>query len=83
MKELNTDLGTINAMIEKKTVKNKHKARLQEKYKIRRKGIKLVRVEVKQRIQAKGLRIRRYNNRINRYQQTDYSVIMKGNSTNK
>ena len=55
-------------MIEKKTVKEKHKTRLPEKY-IRQKGIKLVGEEIKQRIQAKGLKIRRYNNRINQYQQ--------------
>ena len=52
-------------MIEKKTVKEKHKVRLHEKYKIRQKGIKLVVEEIKQRIQAKGFKIRRYNNRFN------------------
>ena len=52
-------------MIEKTTVKDKHKVRLQEKYKIRQKGIKLVVEEIKQRIQAKGFKIRRYNNRFN------------------
>ena len=55
--------------MKKRTVKEKHKTRLEEKHKIRQKGIKLVREEIKQRIQEEGLKIRRFNNRINQYQQ--------------
>ena len=47
VKELNRYLGRINSLIEKNTLKERITGRLQQKYKIKQKGLKLVREEIK------------------------------------
>ena len=69
MKGLNRDQGRINSLIEKNTLKERITVRLQQKYKIKQKGLKLVREETKQRIKADSAKIKRYNNRISQYYQ--------------
>ena len=49
-KELSRDLGRMNSLIEKNTLKERITGRLQLKYKIKQKGLKIVREEIKQKI---------------------------------
>ena len=56
-------------LIEKKKIKHKHRSCLQNKYKIPQKGLATVKEEILQRIKAITGKIKRYNNRINQYQQ--------------
>ena len=65
---MNKDLGRVNALIQQKTIKKKHKDTLQRRYKIQQKGLGLVE-EIKQRIVPKTAKIERFSNRINQYQQ--------------
>ena len=69
MKELSRDLDFVNNLLEKRNIKKKHKARLERKYSIRRKRLNIIREEIKQRIEAVGAKIKRFNSRINQYQQ--------------
>ena len=69
VKEMNQDLGRINTLLEKKPIKKKHSERLQRKYNMKMKGLKVVREEIKQRIKAKVGKITRYQNRLSQYQQ--------------
>ena len=69
MKELSRDLDFVNNLLEKRNIKKKHKARLERKYNIRRKRLNIIREEIKQRIEAVGAKIKRFNSRINQYQQ--------------
>ena len=48
VKILNKDLGRVNALIQQKTIKKKHKDTLQRRYKIQRKGLRLVKEEMKE-----------------------------------
>ena len=69
MKELSRDLDFVNNLLKKRNIKKKHKARLERKYSIRRKRLNIIREEIKQRIEAVGAKIKRFNSRINQYQQ--------------
>ena len=69
IKILNNDLGRVNALIQQKVVKRKHKDTLQTRYKIQQKGLGVVKEEIKQRIVAKSSKIKRYTSRITQYQQ--------------
>ena len=66
---MNKDLGRVNALIQQKTIKKKHKDTLQRRYKIQQKGLGLVKEEIRQRIVAKTGKIKRFSNRINHYRQ--------------
>eukprot|EP00112_Aurelia_sp_Birch-Aquarium-sp1_P022216 Seg6175.2 transcript_id=Seg6175.2/GoldUCD/mRNA.D3Y31 product="hypothetical protein" protein_id=Seg6175.2/GoldUCD/D3Y31 len=69
IKEMNKDLGRVNSLIDKKTVKKIHQDALQRKYKIKQKGLQIAKEEIRQRIKAKTAKISRYQQRINQYQQ--------------
>ena len=69
IRDLNRDLGRVNALFEKKAVKKKESDELQRKYKLKQKGLQIVKEELKQRINAKSGKIARYNQRIKQYQQ--------------
>ena len=66
---MNKDLGRVNSLIDKKTVKKRHQDALQRKYGIKQKGLQIVKEEIRQRIKAKAAKISRYQQRINQYQQ--------------
>ena len=69
VKQLNRDLGRVNALIERKTVKKKDVESLQRKYKFKQKGLQIVKEELRQRIKAKRGKITRYDQRTKQYQQ--------------
>ena len=69
VRELNIDLGRMNTLIQNGKIKRKYKDDLERRYKIRQKGLKTVKEEIKQRICAKVGKIKRYSSRINQYQQ--------------
>ena len=69
VRELNIDLGRVNTVIQNGKIKRKYKNDLKRRYKIRQKGLKTVKEEIKQRISAKVGKIKRYSSRINQYQQ--------------
>ena len=69
VKEMNKDLGRINSLIHKKTVKKRHQDALHRKYRVQQKGLQIVKEEIRQRINAKIAKISRYQQRINQYQQ--------------
>ena len=69
VKHLNRDLGRINTIIEKKSVKEKYKDELERKYKIRRRGLQVVKEEIRQKIKAKTGKITRYQQRVSQYKQ--------------
>ena len=68
----------MNNLIEKRNIKKKHKDRLEKRYNIRRKRLNIVREEMKQRIKALGAKIKRFNSRINQYQQNRMFVKNQG-----
>ena len=67
VKQLKKDLGHINTLIEKKNIKNKDG--LEKRYKLKRRRLPVTREEVQERIKAKNNKIKRYQSRINQYQQ--------------
>ena len=69
VKQLNKDLGYINILIERKNIKKKHKDGLERRYKLKRRRLLVTREEIKERIKAKNNIIKRYQSRINQYQQ--------------
>ena len=69
VKELCKDLSRVNIMMDGEKIKQRHRTYLQEKYKIKQKGIATVKEEISQRIKATVGKIKRYSNRINQYQQ--------------
>ena len=69
VKQLNKELGHIDTLIERKNMKKKHKNRPERRYKMKRKGSPVTREEIKERIKAKNNKIKRYQSRINQYQQ--------------
>ena len=69
LKQLNKDLGRNNVIIEKKSMKEKHKDELERKYKIKRRGLQVVKEEIRQKIKAKTGKTIRYQQRISQYQQ--------------
>ena len=50
-------------------IKQRHRTYLQEKYKIKQKGIATVKKEISQRIKETVGKLKRYSDRINQYQQ--------------
>ena len=56
-------------MMDGQKIKQIHRTYLQEKYKIKQKGIATVKEEISQRIKATVGKIKRYSDRINQYQQ--------------
>ena len=83
VKEMNKDLCRVNMLIEKKKIKHKHRSCLQNKYKITQKGLATVKEEILQRIKATTGKIKRYNDRINQYQQnTGHFRTIKENFIN-
>ena len=68
----------MNNLLEKRNIKKKHKDRLEKRYNIRRKRLNIVREEMKQRIKALGVKIKRFNSRINQYQQNRMFVKNQG-----
>ena len=68
----------MNNLLEKRNIKKKHKDRLEKRYNIRRKRLNIVREEMKQRIKALGAKIKRFNSRINQYQQNRMFVKNQG-----
>ena len=69
VKQLNKDLGHINILIGRKNIKKKHKDGLERRYKLKRRGLPVIREKIKERIKAKNNKIKRYQSRINQYQQ--------------
>ena len=69
VKQLNKDLGHINNLIERKNIKKKLNDGLERRYKLKRRGLPVTREEIKERIKAKNNKIKRYQSRINQYQQ--------------
>ena len=67
LKELSRDLDFVDNLLEKKNIKKNKKDRLERKYNIRRKRIKTVREKIK-----------RFNSRINQYQQNSMFVNNQG-----
>ena len=68
----------MNNLLEKRNIKKKHKDKLEKRYNIRRKRLNIVREEMKQRIKALGAKIKRFNSRINQYQQNRMFVKNQG-----
>ena len=69
VKQLKKALGHINTLIERKNVKKKHKDGLERRYKLKQMGLPVKREETKKRIKAKNNKIKKYQSRINQYQQ--------------
>ena len=69
VRHLNKDLSRINNLIQQKEIKKRHQDFLQRKYKMKPKSLQTVREEIKQRIAAKKGKIKRYQERINQFQQ--------------
>ena len=65
VKQLNKDIGNINTLIERKNIKKKRKDGQEITYKMKRRGLPVTREEIKERIKAKKIKIKRYHNRIN------------------
>ena len=78
LKELSRDLHFVNNLREKRNIKKKHNHVLERKYNIRRKKLKIIREEMKQRIKAVGEKTKRFNSRINQYQQNRMFVNNQG-----
>ena len=72
VKELNKDLGRLNALLEGKKMKKKHQDNLQKRYKLKEKGKQKVKEEILQRIKAKTAKINRYQQRVSQFQQNKF-----------
>ena len=69
IREMNKDLGRVNALIDKKTIKKRHQDTFERKYKIKHKRLHAAKEEIRQRTKAKTAKISRYQQQINQYQQ--------------
>ena len=78
LKELDRDLDLVNNLLEQRNIKKKHKDRLERRSNIQRKRLNIVKEEMKQRIAAVGAKIKRFNPRINQYQQNWMSINNQG-----
>ena len=67
--ELRKDIGKFESIKNKSLKKEVGKDRLYKKYKVESKSLKVVLEELKQRVIAKSEKIKRYESRINQYQQ--------------
>ena len=72
VKELNKDLGRINALLEGKTMKKRHQDNLQKMYKLKKKGKPKEKKKILQRIKAKTAKINRYQQRVSQFQQNKF-----------
>ena len=68
----------MNFLLEKRNIKKKHKDRVERRYNIGRKRSNIVSDELKQQIKAAGATIKRFNSRINQYQQNRMFVNNEG-----
>ena len=71
-KELNKDLGRLNALLQGKKMKKKHQDNLQKRYKMKEKGKPKVKEEILQRIKAKTGKVNRYQQRVSQFQQNRF-----------
>ena len=69
VKQFNKDPGHINTLTEKKNIKTKHKYGLDRRYKMKQSALPVIREEIKEIIKVKSNEIKRYQSRINQYQQ--------------
>ena len=69
VKQLSKNLGHINTLTQRKNIKKKHKDELERRYKLKRRRLSVTRDEIKERIKGKNSKIKRYQSRINQYQQ--------------
>ena len=76
--ELIRDLDFVKNLLDKRNIKKKYKDRLERRYNVRRKRLNIVREVMKQRIKAVGAKIKRFNSRINQYQQSRMFVNNQG-----
>ena len=67
--ELRKDISKLTALLDSKLRSHRMKQRLEEKYKLKNKGLKVVLEELKQRVVVKADKIKRYEKRTNQYQQ--------------
>ena len=67
--QLNKNYGNINTLIERKNMKKKHKDRVERRYKMKRRGLPVTKEEIKERVKGNNSKIKRYQSRINHYQQ--------------
>ena len=72
VKELNKDLGRLNAFLEGKKMKKKHQDNLQKRYKLKEKGTSKVKEQILQRIKVRIDNINRYQQRLNQLQQNRF-----------
>ena len=72
VKELNKDLGRLNAFLEGKKMKKKHQDNLQKRYKLKEKGTPKVKEQILQRIKVRIDNINRYQQRLNQLQQNRF-----------
>ena len=78
LKKLSRDLDCMNFLLEKRNIKKKHKDRVERRYNIGRTRPNIVSDELKQQIKAAGATIKRFNSRINQYQQNRMFVNNEG-----
>ena len=71
-KELNKNLGRLNALLQGKKMKKKHQDNLQERYKMKEKGKPKVKEEILQRVKAKTGKVNRYQERVSQFQQNRF-----------
>ena len=71
-KELNKNLGRLNALLQGKKMKKKHQDNLQKRYKMKEKGKPKVKEEILQRIKAKTGKVNRYQKRVSQFQQNRF-----------
>ena len=71
-KELNKNLGRLNALLQGKKMKKKHQDNLQKRYKMKEKGKPKVKEEILQRIKAKTGKVNRYQERVSQFQQNRF-----------
>ena len=71
-KELNKDLGRLNALLQGKKMKKKHQDNLQKRYKMKEKWKPKVKEEILQRIKAKSGKVNRYQQRVSQFQQNRF-----------
>ena len=69
MRELNIELGRVNTLMQNGKIKRKYEDDFERRYRVRLKGLKTIKEEIKQRISAKVGKIKRSSSRINQYQQ--------------
>ena len=77
VKQLNKDLGRINAIIEKKSVKEKYKDELERKYKIKRRGPQVAKEEIRQKSKLRLVKLLGTNKKQASINRTDFLEIMK------